>query len=96
METDEEADRADGGEGEEAPVDDIAAVVFATHTGGSFLFHFSLPYLVLKSHKHLAILNCYSFCCCCSCMLFRGFPRLKTWNLAVCLTTIRIFRHGKN
>ena len=40
METDEEAD---GGEGEEAPVDDKAAVVFTTHTGGSFLF--SLPYL---------------------------------------------------
>ena len=45
-ETDEEADGADGVEGEEAPVDDKAAVVFTTHTGGSFLFLFSLPYLV--------------------------------------------------
>ena len=70
METDEEADGADGVEGEEAPVDDKAAIVFTTHTGGSFLFLFSLPYLVLKSHKHLTTLNCYSFCCCCSCIVF--------------------------
>ena len=38
METDEEEEGAEGVEGEEAPVDDKAAVVFTAHKGGIFSF----------------------------------------------------------